>query len=193
MQIKQKRFSTTHSFTFEDESFNFKYKDATGSAEADIRYADLPKDSSTRIEKNPTWRNLGIMWLVIGTIIFVSNTQLDGTLRIGGLWFLMGCICLGVYHFTQISFTVFPINNGGVFIIQDGKTHDRILDELMTRRKHQLLAWLGDIDPEGEPEKEIAKFRWLVEQDVLSAQEGEARIAQVRALSQAPEPPSLLN
>ncbi len=72
-------------------------------------------------------------------------------------------------------------------MIQD-REHDRIVDEINRRRKDQLLALYGELDMRNTLEDEIAKFSWLHEQDVLSKDELEGRLAQARAAFQAPGP-----
>ncbi|MBS0174128.1 MAG: hypothetical protein JSR64_08830 [Nitrospira sp.] len=72
-------------------------------------------------------------------------------------------------------------------MIQD-REHDRIVDEINRRRKDQLLALYGELDTRNTLEDEIAKFSWLHEQDVLSKEQLEGRLAQARAAFQAPGP-----
>ena len=68
-----------------------------------------------------------------------------------------------------------------MFVIQD-KQHDEIINALQSRKKQQLLAWYGDVNPDNELQTEIQKFHWLAEQGVLTQEESEQKIAQAQLL-----------
>lgn len=89
-------------------------------------------------------------------------------------------ICLVWYRWATVKYSVFRSQAGNVLVIQD-REHDRIVDEINRRRKDQLLALYGELDMRNTLEDEIAKFSWLHEQDVLSKDELEGRLAQARA------------
>ena len=85
-------------------------------------------------------------------------------------------------YFSKVKYSVFKFERGNVFVIQD-KAHDEIIDELNRRRKLQLLSWYGDVNPENDLEHEIQKFRWLADQEVISKEESEQKIAQAELLA----------
>ena len=100
MEIKQKRMSNHHTFTFNDESLNFAFKDKSGADEFDLNYADFPEKSSFSIEQNEWLRNVGILWCLlgcyrIGTLIY-NDLPLSGT----GFWLFIGLIKRGRYSFS---------------------------------------------------------------------------------------------
>ena len=182
MKIDQKKLSNRHTFTFEPERLNFAYRDKSGSGDVDIPYAEFPLKSSTRIDQNLWLRNVGYLWCALGVIqmgIAITNERpLTGT----GFWFLLGVGCLLWTHFTKVTYTVFSTDRGSVWVIQDANNHDRIINEVRLRRKNQLLAWYGDINLESDLDKEVGKFRWLEEQQALTSEEAERRIAQAHAV-----------
>lgn len=49
MEMKQKKFSTKHTFTFEPEYANFAYKDKSGSGDFEFNYAHFPDKCSVVI------------------------------------------------------------------------------------------------------------------------------------------------
>ena len=59
----------------------------------------------------------------------------------------------------------------------------KIIDELSSRKKLQLLNWYGMVNPENDLDQEISKFKWLVEQEVITKEESERKIAQAELLS----------
>ena len=50
MEINQKKRSNRLKFTFNDDSFNYAYKDRTGSGDIDVQYAGFPTKASVSIE-----------------------------------------------------------------------------------------------------------------------------------------------
>jgi hypothetical protein len=182
MEIIQKKNGNTHTFTFKEDIFNFAYKDKSGSGDTDINYADFPKKSAIKIEQNEWLRNVGLLWCVLGVFQVGYALYLNESPS-GPGWFFLGLMCLAWYRFSKVTYSVFQTEIGNVFIIHD-KNHSKIIDELIMRRKGQLLKWYGDINPQNAKQKEIEKFKWLTEQDVLSKEESESKIAQVELLHQ---------
>lgn len=191
MNIEQRKFSHHHTFTFETDSIHFAFRDKSGSDDINIPYIEFPLKPSTRIEQNLWLRNVGALWCALGVVQIAFALSIDKPLTGTGFWLLMGLGCLLVAHFTKVTFSVFSTRSGSIWVIQDAKNHDRIIDELRSRRKNQLLALLGEINLENGLDKEVEKFKWLVEQQVLTHEEAEQRITRVRAaLLAAPAFPS---
>ena len=182
VEIKQKKNSNKHIFTFKEEFLNFAYDDKSGSGDVDLNYGDIPQKSSVQIEHNEWLRNVGYLWCALGVaqlgFALYSGAPLSGK----GFWIMVGLICLAWAHYSKVKYTVFKSERGNFFVIQD-KSHDRIISEISSRRKSQLLAWYGEVNPENELEQEIAKFQWLLEQDVISKEESDSKIAQAELLS----------
>lgn len=63
-----------------------------------------------------------------------------------------------------------------------GENHDKIISELNARRKSQLLDWYGEVNAENSLEQEIGKFKWLAEQEIISKEEADKKIAQAELL-----------
>lgn len=181
MKIEQRKLSNRHTFTFETDRLNFAYRDKSGAGDIDIPYADFPLKSSTRIDQNFWLRNVGYIWCAVGAIQIALALFTDRPLIGAGFWLLLGVGCLLWAHFTKVTYSVFSTDRGSVWVIQDPNNHDRVIDEIRSRRRAQLLAWYGDINLENGLDKEIGKFRWLEEQQALTTEEAEQRIAQVRA------------
>lgn len=181
MEFVQKKKSNKHTFIFHDNYLNFAYEDKSGSGDTDMNYADLPQKSSVRIEQNEWLRNVGYLWIALGIFQIGYAVYSDTSLSGKGFWILVGTACVIWAYFSKVKYTVFRMDRGNIFVIQD-KYHDTIIDELKKRRKSQLLQWYGEINPENDLENEIRKFKWLVEQEVISEEESEKKIAQAELL-----------
>lgn len=183
MEFVQKKQSTRHTFTFHDEFFNFAYKEKSGEGDIDLNYVDMPEKYSIQIQSNDWLRNVGLLWIVIGVLQFgmalYSQTSLTGK----GFWLFIGTLCVLWAYYSKVRYSVFQTDKGNVFVMHD-KLHDRILEEVKSRKKGQLLSWYGDINPANDLENEIHKFKWLAEQQVITPQEAEQKIAQAEMMQQ---------
>jgi len=182
MQIIQKKKANKHTFTFNENQFNFAYEDKSGSGDIDLNYAAFPQKNSVRIEQNEWLRNVGFLWCLLGLLQIGLAINSGSSLSGKGFWLLIGSICIAWAHFSKVKYSVFHSEHGNIFIIQD-KKHDEIIDELNSRRKKQLLDWHGEINHENNLQDEIEKFRWLAEQKIMTTEEAEKKIAQLELLN----------
>lgn len=181
MEIVQKMRSNKHTFRFEDDYFNFAYEDKTGSGDADMKYANFPNKPIVKIEQNEWLKNVGYIWCAIGVFQLGYAMYLEASLTGKGFWLMVGVICLVWAYFSTVKYSVYQADEGNIFIIQD-KKHDEIVNELNNRKRKQLLDWYGEVNPENNLESEIEKFKWLVDQNVISKEESEKKIAQAELI-----------
>ncbi|RJG48386.1 hypothetical protein [Motilimonas pumila] len=179
MEFVQKKGSTKHTFIFKDDFFNFAYKEKSGSGDIDFNYGDLPEKSSVKIEENEWLRNVGYLWCGLGVAFSVYDSYNLAALTINSFWIVTGALCVLWAFFTKVTYTVFQTERGNIYVMKD-KKHDAVVDELTARRKKQLLSWYGDINPNNELESEIDKFKWLVKQNVMTDEEANIKIAEVK-------------
>lgn len=181
MEIVQKKSSNKHTFTFMNDHFNFAYEDKSGSGDSDMSYADFPKKPSIQIEQNEWLRNVGYLWCALGVFQLGYAIYSEASISGKGFWIMVGLVCVAWAHFSKVKYSVFKAERGNIFVIHD-KNHDRIINELLVRKKAQLLDWYGGVNPDNDLEHEIDKFKWLVEQDAISKEESEKKIAQAELL-----------
>lgn len=175
MEIEQKKFSTKHTFTFQDQFLNFAVVKRSGSFDIDVPYGNIPKKCSIQLEENTQVRNAGYIWCVLGT---VGSLVFNGSWAV---WLLIGLGCLLWVYLTRINYTVFETDRGSIWVMHDSQ-HAQILNELSTRRKRQLRELLGEINVDNDLQNEISKYVWLAEQEVISKEEADSKIAQVQLL-----------
>lgn len=181
MEIVQKKNSNKHTFTFMEDHFNFAYKDKSGSDDTDLNYADLPKKASIQIELNEWLRNVGYLWCLVGIVQLGFAIYSDASLSGKSFWILLGLVCVAWANFSKITYSVFKAKEANIFIIHD-KHHEKIMNELNSRKKLQLLKWYGELNTENSLEQEVNKFKWLYEQDVITKEESEQKIAQAELM-----------
>ena len=169
MDISQKKFSNKTKFEFEDESLKFTVKDKSGSQSFTVDYGSIPKDSGELEERNLWYRNVGGIWVLLGAFFIVSRYFETGEFR-NSIWLVIGLICLITYWVAKTAYTVIDTEKGRLYIIKN-KQHDEIISEIDARRKGQWLSWYGSLNLENNPEREINKFKWLLNEEVITKEE----------------------
>ena len=176
MDIYQKKLSNKTAFVFKDNYLSYSLKDKQGSGDFDIRYTDFPKKPSEYIEQNEWLRNVGAIWLLMGSYIVFQKMYNTGVFPGINIWMILGALCL-IWFFVGITkFSLFTTEKTHVFVIKD-KNHDQIVSEILNRRKEKYLELYGDINPENEIQYEIDKFKWLEEEGILTPEEVDQKIA----------------
>ncbi|BCS95669.1 hypothetical protein DSLASN_13010 [Desulfoluna limicola] len=173
MEINQKRFFNWSRFTFDDERLTCTMGHEDGSCSFGVNYADIPMEQTSVEQRIPWFRNAGlvllIIWLCRTLVGLVEPASAPG---LSLYWPLAATCCFLIYRVAVTRFTVLKTDAGELYLICDTR-HDEVLDELMTRRKSQLLSWYGEIDYANDPGEEIRKFHWLKMQGVIGDDEFE--------------------
>ena len=179
MVIRQKKFGNELTFTFRPDAVNYALRDSTGSREVDVPYADIPKKPGVLIEQNRWLLNVGYLWGVLGLLQVAFALFAGRDLAGVAFWLVLGGGCIAWSRLRTVRYTVFETPQGALYVIQGDEHHDRIVEELGERKKQQLLAWYDGVETDKPIDHQIAKFRWLHDQGVLTATEVDARIALV--------------
>jgi len=185
MQIVQKKSGERITFTFLEETFNFEIKDSSGVDDWDYYYADFPRKSSYRIEQNEWLRNVGYLWCVLGAMQIVWGMVHELALTGRGFWLVLGCLCLAVSYLRRIKYSVFKAESGRIFVMQNSK-HDDVVNEINQRKKDQLLGWHSEVNLESSLDNETNKYKWLLSEGVMSAEEVECKISEAAMIFEEP-------
>ncbi len=178
-EVRQKKVGNIHTFTFEEAHLAYHYKDPKGEGDFEVAYSEIPEKHSVVIQSNDWLRNVGLLWCAIGALQIVIAFGNDRSLVGSSFWALIGLTCLAAHHFRTIRYSVFKTSEGNIFVIQ-GKDHDEVVGEMQKRRRQQLLKFYGEVNPENDPEREVAKFKWLEKQRVLTPEEAAGKISQIK-------------
>lgn len=169
MEFAQKRFSNRTKFEFGDQSLRYTMSETSGSQTFSVEYLEIPDDHGSFTERNPWYRNVGVFWVLIGMFMVVGRYMDSGELR-GSLWLTLGIVCFIVFWVARTAYTTFSTRNGRIFVIQDA-SHDAILKEIHDRKLKELRRLYCEVDFDAEPNKEIEKFRWLLNRGAISEDE----------------------
>jgi hypothetical protein len=168
--------------------FDYAIKSAGSKKRFSVDYMDLDPEVMEETEQSNTWwRNVGVAWLVIGGFLTAFRYGGDDGLRIS-FWLYLGVVCLAIYRFGRTTFTHHAIGRSGQILLIKDRKASSILDELTARRRRRLADVYGEIDFDEDPEREVAKFRFLESQGAFSSEEAAAKISAIRAAeADAPE------
>lgn len=172
MKFIQKRhfFVSTH-FDFKAEKLEFLIKDVHQDHGFSIRYDDIDnkKSFTTLKEKWPS------VFSAIAYIFFVLDVFWisKGFSPIGQGILATAIFFMAIGSFLKADATLIPTEMGNIVILPD-KNHDKIVSEIFSRRRDVLKGIYGIINPLNHPENEISKFRWLMDEDIITRSEFEA-------------------
>ena len=174
MEIEQKRGLNRTRFTFNDDHLTYTQGQPGGMRTFEVNYSDIPLENWD-LEERATWfLNAGIVLLVVWFCQVLLGVIIPPAT--GGFflhWPLAAACCMGLYHVTIIRYTVFQTDAGKICLICDNK-HEEVINEILTRRRAQLLSWYGEIDYANDPGEEIRKFHWLKLQGAIGEEEFES-------------------
>ena len=187
MEINQSRFSNKTKFIFGDDSLIYTLKDMGGRQSFSVPYISILKDRSELEERNPWFRNVGLLWVLIGIIqtLYVYHGAGGPILSI---WLILGMVCLAIYWVATTRYTVLNTERGSIYVILD-KKHEEVLQELSSRRKAQLRNLYGAINLQNDPAVEMNKFRWLLQEGAISDEEFRSTLKEIGVHHLAQEQP----
>jgi len=177
MEIRQKKFSHSTSFGFEDDELRYTQKDGSGSRSFTIPYVAISRDRQTLEVRNDWLRNVGLLWIALGVGLTAMAWFGEQALRIS-VWVWVGLACYVAYRVRSTGFTILPTEKGNLLVIDD-KDGPRVLQEIEQRRAAAMRREY-DFFPEGDsPEQLAGRFRWLHREGALSEEELQQRLARI--------------
>lgn len=181
--ITQKRFSTRTRFELGESDFAYRLDNDGSSCTYRLEYVELSSDRETLVERNGWWRNVGLLWMLIGVFSAVVVYTGEHQLRLP-IWLWLGIICYGVYQFRVIRYQIIPAERCNVVIIDDASGAE-VIRELESRRATQLRQRFDYLAADEHPEHQRRRIEWLGKQGALDANEVSARLLQLDALAGA--------
>lgn len=181
MKLSQRHFADSVEVELGNEEFGYTIKTSGTRKRFSVDYMHFDPDVIEETEQaNTWWRNAGVAWVVIGAFLTVLRYVDGNDLRVS-FWLYLGVICLAVYRLGRTTFTSHSIDGGGRILLIKDRRAPSIIDELTSRRRTRLAQVYGEIDFDEDPEREVAKFKWLQSQGALSSEEAAAKINAIRA------------
>jgi hypothetical protein len=180
MQISQRKNSNKTHFDFGEQRLKYGIQDSSGKRTFFLDYISIPREVSGELEERKSWfKFAGALWVTIGLVQLSILNPVSGA-----FWITVGLGCLGWYFYSRTHYLIFTTEQGQVYVIQDKKT-DMILAEIDTRRKAQWKQMYGKVNKNGDPEEELARFKWLFEQGIISVVEFELAKNEIKLQQQS--------
>jgi hypothetical protein len=170
MELTQKKSSNQTIFEFGEDKLKYSLKGTSGKKIFSTDYGAISDEDFDEFEEKNEWfRNVGILWVLIG-VFQIANRLMESGSFSGSMWLTLGIICLITYRYKTTSYTIVDAETGRIFIIKDAQ-HSKILDEISSRRKKQWKIWYGSVNYENDSQNELNKFQWLLDKKVISEDE----------------------
>ena len=178
LEFRQKRLSNRLWFAFRDDALEHRFEDASHAHRFRVPYRELPFTHSEFTEKFEALRGLAFVWLFLALLNAVRAVG-DAAYGVAAVVLvgLAGLSWLG-YRRLSATFSVMDMEQGRIMVLHDGQ-EERIMAEMAQRRRDVLLAELGAVDHDGDPDHERAKFAWLRDRGVLTEDEYQEKLAEI--------------
>jgi hypothetical protein len=179
--IEQRRFGQRTRFDLRRDDFEYTLVAGGSTRSWRMDYAGLSRDRESLVDRNTWWRNVGLLWVLIGAVVVVAGYLEQQTLR-GSIWLWLGLGCLAVYQVRVIRYRIVPAERCNVLVIDDARA-DAILGELERRRARQLRERFDYLSPHEHPEQQRRRIEWLRQQGALDGNEASARLLQLDTMN----------
>ncbi len=174
-EYHQKNTDTQTRFIFEKNSFCYFVKDKHSKGEFVIPYDSVKSNISEIFESNNVFKHYSIYCFMVALIyipiaIFISVKNFK--VIFSPIFLVAAIIFYYLYIRSKATYTVLQSSVKTVYIIKDDQ-HDEILQRIMNERKNIFLAEYGTVNLKNNPENELKKFEWLLEQKIITQTEFE--------------------
>jgi hypothetical protein len=179
LEISQKRFSATTRYVFHDDRVDYAWKDSSTSRSFSVPYTEITRDRQTLTERNTWFRNVGLLWLLIGGIQLAASWSAASGQK-GGLWLALGAACCAAYRFRVTGYVILPSDKGNLLVIDD-ESGKQIVAEIETRRADQFRSEYDFFPESDSPQQLRNRFTWLHREGALSDEELQERLGRIEA------------
>jgi hypothetical protein len=183
-EIIQSRFGYTNRFHFGEDQLKVTSQDASGESTRSLNYEFINLDANAKTKINAGKRYY-VLILVVATVATMTiQTMFPGRLDFAwaaaSISVAIYCVLRYLNPFT-VTFTLLRPTSGAGTPIRI--THDKHYDDVLQRIKSGRIARLRKlhlaVDFENAPKQEERKFKWLLDQGVISEAEYQGAIARL--------------
>ena len=180
MEVQQRHGATRLRYRFDTDSVEYRVEDSSGSRTFNVAYTELSRDRQELLERNEWFRNAGMLWMLIGVVF--TALSFGGERPAISLWFWIGLLCYLIFRLRTTRYTIIPSDKGNLLVIHNSD-HDRIVNELETRRADQFRREYDFVPDGDEPDSCRRRLDWLKREGALSDEDVEKRWASFMAAS----------
>ena len=180
MEVQQRHGATRLRYRLDTDSVEYRVEDSSGSRTFNVAYTELSRDRQELLERNEWFRNAGMLWMLIGVVF--TALSFGGERPAISLWFWIGLLCYLIFRLRTTRYTIIPSDKGNLLVIHNSD-HDRIVNELETRRADQFRREYDFVPDGDEPDNYRKRLDWLKREGALSDEDVEKRWASFMAAS----------
>ena len=180
MEVQQRHGATRLRYRLDTDSVEYRVEDSSGSRTFNVAYTELSRDRQELLERNEWFRNAGMLWMLIGVVF--TALSFGGERPAISLWFWIGLLCYLIFRLRTTHYTIIPSDKGNLLVIHNSD-HDRIVNELETRRADQFRREYDFVPDGDEPDNYRKRLDWLKREGALSDEDVEKRWASFMAAS----------
>ena len=180
VEVQQRHGATRLRYRFDTDSVEYRVEDSSGSRTFNVAYTELSRDRQELLERNEWFRNAGMLWMLIGVVF--TALSFGGERPAISLWFWIGLLCYLIFRLRTTRYTIIPSDKGNLLVIHNSD-HDRIVNELETRRADQFRREYDFVPDGDEPDNYRKRLDWLKREGALSDEDVEKRWASFMAAS----------
>ena len=194
MEYRQRKLGQKQSFVLGEDSFVYSTEDSLQKHRLTIGYMDLPNLKAPLNQIEETHRighYVASCFGLVGIVQFLITATIVDSHEGRLLSIVWVCIALSILvaaRLMRVTYTIIDTAGGRVSVIHDSK-HDGILDALHERRKNIYLAKFGAIGGNNTEAEELEKFRWFRDEAIISEDEYNQKVLEVREYFAEPESP----
>jgi hypothetical protein len=173
MKFIQKTIGIRTEFEIKEEGVQFLITDRSGNRSVFVPYPTIDFRQPMEVQKPIAQLVMAIgVSALIGIILLIASlTQQDPTLRAAGYIFLGLAAALKFgSRFKKTNYTIFKGSVHNLLILKD-ENYSAILKELQQRWKNRMRQLFTHIDIKNASDKELKKFEWLRNCELISAEE----------------------
>lgn len=174
--LKQRYLNERREFYLEKERIRVYVKDANGDVEAFVRYQDLTTETRRISERDGRLFNFAASFGVFALVGFVAYALgYELLMRWAPLWAIAAAIFFAFYLWRRRRYILLSLSNGkSLYFLADNPSADAMVGffkEMEEARKRYFRhKYFQIIDPE-QPQEELARFEWLLNQGIISKPE----------------------
>ncbi|HET8611978.1 MAG TPA: hypothetical protein VFL92_04345 [Sphingomonas sp.] len=201
IEITQSRFGTKLRFKFLADHFEADWADASGRRTFSVPYESLNLKSTATLTVNNNvfgWRLrlIPLATFILGVVLggfAVNIAGLIELLSIIAFVGLLGCSYLKLFRVSFILIPLSPVPPGGVnaLWVIDDRRRDAIMQELVQHWRSKLRLKFAAIDLANDRQRELAKFNWLKEHEVIDESEYREAMRLLQSDTETPPAPLL--
>lgn len=182
--LVQRYLGDRREFHLEEERIRCKSKDSSGELEFFVNYSDLTTQTRRFMRRDGRIYTFAVSFGLFALVGFVADLLGYSLLmRWAPFWAVVAIIFLGFYFWRRRSFLFLDLSNGKTLVFLENNPSAEALSQFLqemneARKRYFRRKYFKIIDP-SNPRQEMARFEWLLDNEIISKQEMEDMVTEL--------------